>query len=102
MQGLLPERVVASVAYQITQGLLHLHGRCSLHRDVKPSNLLINSRGEVKLTDFGIVKDFDSVNAKVNVVVGTIKYMSPERLRGQPYGLEAVRTLPSCYCCTQL
>lgn len=91
MQGLLPERVVASIAYQALQGIQHLHTSLCMHRDIKPSNMLINARGELKLTDFGIVKELPHKHAKLDAVVGSIKYMSPERLRGQQYGLEAVR-----------
>ncbi|KAG5179331.1 kinase-like domain-containing protein [Tribonema minus] len=87
--GLMPERVVASIAFQALQGLAHLHERCCMHRDIKPSNLLINSKGELKLTDFGILKELSSKHATIDAVTGTVKYMAPERLRGEPYGLAA-------------
>jgi serine/threonine protein kinase len=47
--GPIPERVLASIAYQILWGLAYLKHDKRVHRDIKPSNLLINSRGEVKV-----------------------------------------------------
>ena len=48
------ESVLANIAYRVICGLAFLHAHKLLHRDVKPSNLLINRRGEVKISDFGI------------------------------------------------
>jgi serine/threonine protein kinase len=50
------ENILAKIALQILCGLSYLHTSNQLHRDVKPANILINSKGEVKLTDFGICK----------------------------------------------
>lgn len=47
--GPIPERVLASIAYQILWGLAYLKHEKRVHRDMKPSNLLINSQGEVKV-----------------------------------------------------
>ncbi len=47
---------MVKIALQILCGLSYLHTNNQLHRDVKPANILINSKGEVKLTDFGISK----------------------------------------------
>jgi serine/threonine protein kinase len=49
--GPIPERVLASIAYQILWGLAYLKHEKRVHRDMKPSNLLINSQGEVKVGD---------------------------------------------------
>jgi len=97
-----PEYAIAAVAYQMLWGLGYLHHEGVLHRDVKPANVLVNSVGRVKLADFGIVSqrhplpsdegdDNDaSVTSLMNhTVVGTTRYMSPERLRGTPYGKPA-------------
>lgn len=52
--GRLPEPVLASVAFQVLWALAYLRVEKRLHRDLKPSNILVNSRGQVKLSDFGI------------------------------------------------
>jgi serine/threonine protein kinase len=89
----LSEIIVASILYQILLGLSVLHNRRILHRDLKPANVLLHSNGQLKLCDFGIatpsangfhpVEDLSLLN---RTVVGTTKFMSPERLRAQPYG----------------
>lgn len=75
---------LASVSYQTICGLEYLHNRRILHRDVKPGNILVDSNGSVKLCDFGISSLSDT--SLSTTVVGTSRYMSPERLRGRPYG----------------
>ena len=51
-----------------------------IHRDIKPENILINSKGFTKLTDFGISKNLEQTNQLATTFVGTVTYMSPERL----------------------
>ena len=63
------------MTYQILYGLGYLHFEKRLHRDLKPGNILINSSGEVKLTDFGISKEMGASLA--GTYVGSFKYMSP-------------------------
>ncbi|CAM9387267.1 unnamed protein product, partial [Phaeothamnion confervicola] len=81
----LPEHVIAAVTFQILWGLGYLHYEHKLHRDVKPSNILVNASGEVKLTDFGIARELGE-DELATTMVGTFRYMSPERLRGENYG----------------
>ena len=83
--GCASEPVLSSVARQILRGLAFLHARRRLHRDVKPSNLLLNHRGEVKLCDFGLARDLDVSNDAAHTFVGTYPYMSPERIAGGAY-----------------
>ncbi|XP_042491938.1 mitogen-activated protein kinase kinase 5-like [Macadamia integrifolia] len=74
------EPTLASVAYQILCGLAYLHRRRIVHRDIKPSNLLINKRNQVKIADFGVGRILDQTMDPCNSSVGTIAYMSPERI----------------------
>jgi serine/threonine protein kinase len=76
--------VLASISYQLLWGLSYLHFERMVHRDVKPANILMHSDGYVKLSDFGIVAKQTSIPH--TTVIGTIRYMSPERLRARPYG----------------
>jgi serine/threonine protein kinase/predicted ATPase len=75
-------------AGQILQVLAYVHGEGIVHADVKPSNILITESGNAVLVDFGIVfgggdrTDAQDL-AQVGMRQGTVKYMSPERLRGQ-------------------
>eukprot|EP01063_Lacrimia_lanifica_P027913 TRINITY_DN3988_c0_g1_i1.p1 TRINITY_DN3988_c0_g1~~TRINITY_DN3988_c0_g1_i1.p1 ORF type:complete len:384 (+),score=141.32 TRINITY_DN3988_c0_g1_i1:139-1290(+) len=82
-----PEDILACVTKMVLKGLDYLH--CStrlVHRDLKPSNLLFNNDGTVKITDFGVSHTLESTMGDAASFVGTLTYMSPERLNGKPYG----------------
>eukprot|EP00603_Paraphysomonas_imperforata_P007146 CAMPEP_0114439868 /NCGR_PEP_ID=MMETSP0103-20121206/15442_1 /TAXON_ID=37642 ORGANISM="Paraphysomonas imperforata, Strain PA2" /NCGR_SAMPLE_ID=MMETSP0103 /ASSEMBLY_ACC=CAM_ASM_000201 /LENGTH=366 /DNA_ID=CAMNT_0001610687 /DNA_START=99 /DNA_END=1195 /DNA_ORIENTATION=+ len=70
-------------------GLAYLYHEKRVHRDIKPSNLLINSLGEVKVTDFGVSAELQNSIAMCGTFVGTFKYMSPERIKNQPYSYQS-------------
>jgi serine/threonine protein kinase len=70
-------------------GLEFLHSNKQLHRDIKPGNILVNSDGSVKLSDFGISKTLDNTANICDTFVGTATYMSPERAVGQDYSFSA-------------
>eukprot|EP01031_Cornospumella_fuschlensis_P032545 gene32545-39351_t len=85
----LGDGVLASVAYQMAWGLGYLHHEKQIHRDIKPGNALMNSQGQVKLSDFGISKELEHTTAMSNSAVGSYMYMSPERLVGDKYDSSA-------------
>lgn len=77
------ERVIGRIARGVLEGLSYLHQRKIIHRDVKPSNILLTKSGQVKLCDFGISGEL--VNSLAGTYTGTSYYMSPERIKGQSY-----------------
>ncbi|XP_061371265.1 mitogen-activated protein kinase kinase 6 [Gastrolobium bilobum] len=80
------EPYLAMVCKQVLQGLVYLHNeRHVIHRDIKPSNLLVNHKGEVKITDFGVSATLASSMGQRDTFVGTYNYMSPERISGSTY-----------------
>ncbi|XP_009114895.1 mitogen-activated protein kinase kinase 10 [Brassica rapa] len=86
-QHVLPDPVISTLANRILQGLRHLQEMRIVHGDIKPSNLLINKKGEVKIADFGasrIVTRGDYGSS------GTCAYMSPERVDPDKWGFEEI------------
>jgi len=83
-----PENILALMMMQILEGLKTLHLSYVIHRDVKLGNILVNSQGAVKVTDFGISKKLDSA-AICDTFVGTATHMSPERVLGEDYSFGA-------------
>ncbi|CAH9137486.1 unnamed protein product [Cuscuta epithymum] len=74
------EPSLSDLTRQILSGLSYLHRRKIVHRDIKPSNLLINSHRRVKIADFGVSRILAQTMDPCNSSVGTIAYMSPERI----------------------
>merc|ERR1719316_1032564 len=83
-----PEPILALMMMQILEGLKTLHLSYVVHRDVKLGNILVNSLGAVKVTDFGISKKLDSA-VMCDTFVGTATHMSPERVLGEDYSFAA-------------
>ncbi|KAH7686176.1 Mitogen-activated protein kinase kinase protein [Dioscorea alata] len=80
------EPYLAVLCKQVLKGLVYLHHeRHVIHRDIKPSNLLVNHKGEVKITDFGVSAVLASSMGQRDTFVGTYNYMSPERISGRSY-----------------
>ena len=81
--GKVPPDVGATIALQLAEGLEYAHYRGIIHRDVKPSNVLISKSGEVKIMDFGIARDPGRSDlTQIGMALGTPAYMAPEQIRG--------------------
>jgi serine/threonine-protein kinase len=78
-------RVAMGIARQISRGLEAAHEQNIIHRDIKPQNVLIDHKGEVKLMDFGIARMAEAHEGmtQAGLIVGTPHYMSPEQVQGK-------------------
>ena len=86
----MPENVLARLLMDVLRGLRYLHEeRRMVHRDIKPANILLDLNGGAKVSDFGISKYVDNTLAVCATFVGTVTYMSPERVDSQPYAFAA-------------
>ena len=82
--GLLPVDQVLDIVAQVASGLSYAHEHGIVHRDVKPSNIMVIRDGQVKITDFGIARmSSSSVRTQTGMVLGSPKYMSPEQVMGK-------------------
>jgi len=80
----LPQSVARAVLAQVLAALAAAHRSGILHRDIKPGNILFTSTGMAKVADFGIAKAADSGHTVAGQIVGTVAYLSPQRLAGEP------------------
>jgi eukaryotic-like serine/threonine-protein kinase len=83
--GRLPPAEALPIFRAITTAMAYVHEQGIVHRDLKAANVRISSRGVVKLLDFGIAKGGTTPSlTQTGVVIGTLLYMAPEQLRGEP------------------
>jgi eukaryotic-like serine/threonine-protein kinase len=83
-RGPLPQDAVARIAGQLLDALDSAHAAGIVHRDVKPSNIMVLANGRVKLTDFGIAQSTDDPRLTTSgTLVGSPTYLAPEVIRGQ-------------------
>jgi serine/threonine protein kinase len=80
----LPQSVARAVLAQVLAALAAAHRSGILHRDIKPGNILFTSTGMAKVAVFGIAKAADSGHTVAGQIVGTVAYLSPQRLAGEP------------------
>ena len=84
-EGLLAPAQAADVLEQTLAALQHAHRQGIVHRDVKPENLMVTRDGVVKVADFGLARAFaDAQITEAGNVTGTVQYLSPEQLQGEP------------------
>ena len=83
-EGKLPPQRALAVLAQVAGALDAAHRRALVHRDVKPANVLLDEDGHAYLTDFGITKQVGGDSTDTGRVVGTLDYLAPEQIRGDP------------------
>ena len=80
----LPLATKLGYVIQTCRALDYAHRRGVIHRDVKPANIVVTRDGMVKVVDFGIARLGHTSNTQTGMLLGTLAYMSPEQVRGQP------------------
>jgi len=91
--GPLAEREIVRLGIQLVEGLAAAHDQGIIHRDLKPGNLFVTPDGRVKILDFGLARLIHpqlandvtrSITVESGTISGTVPYMPPEQLRGEP------------------
>jgi serine/threonine-protein kinase len=82
---ILPDRAI-EIAIDVCRALEAAHAQGVIHRDIKPGNIMLDEKGHVKVTDFGIARVTSTAEtiAQTAAVLGTASYLSPEQAQGQP------------------
>ena len=83
-QGPLPQPQVRSILDDVLSALAVAHAAGILHRDIKPANILFSALGDTKVADFGIAKSAGATHTLTGQIVGTMAYLSADRIAGRP------------------
>jgi serine/threonine protein kinase len=84
-EGVLALEVAVTIGLQVAKGVGALHEHGLIHRDLKPANILLDEEGQAFVADFGLAKDPQaSLLTKPGQAVGSLDYMAPEQIRGEP------------------
>jgi serine/threonine-protein kinase len=86
--GRLPEEKGVEIARQLCLALAAVHEQSLLHRDLKPHNVMLDGRGKVRLTDFGLAAAAEDLSG-AEVLSGTPAYQAPEQLRGEAVSVQS-------------
>eukprot|EP00456_Euglypha_rotunda_P069307 TRINITY_DN6092_c0_g2_i6.p1 TRINITY_DN6092_c0_g2~~TRINITY_DN6092_c0_g2_i6.p1 ORF type:complete len:271 (-),score=22.60 TRINITY_DN6092_c0_g2_i6:22-771(-) len=86
-RGPIPEVALRHIFRQVVRGLDYLHTQHYLHRDIKPDNILLHHDGECKIADFGLMTQLRDTMDQTSTFMGTLAYLSPERVSAGGYGL---------------
>ncbi|XP_060755597.1 mitogen-activated protein kinase kinase kinase 2-like [Neoarius graeffei] len=92
VHGALPENKTRRYTRQILEGVVYLHSKMIIHRDIKGANILMDSSGNVKLGDFGTSRFIQTTTKSgtgMKSFTGTLYWMSPEMITGKSYGRKA-------------